>query len=374
MKKKPIFLFLVAITGVVVAAAGAFGVLAWRFARSPGSEGDREIIYEVLPGKGFNAIARDLELIGVVSNAPAFSLYARLTGARPKLKAGEYLLRTSMKPKDVTAVITSGKSIARPFTVSEGLNLFEIAAQYEAQNFGPAADFVRLARDPAFAKQLLGEEASSLEGYLFPETYQITKFTTTRELITAMVRRFESVWKDVEASSALRLKQSGSGLGPLDRHDIVTLASIVEKETGAPQERPLISSVFHNRMARKMRLQTDPTIIYGIADETGVIPKNITRADLSRPTKYNTYVITGLPPGPISNPGRDALLAAIIPAESDYLFFVSRNNGTHIFSSTYEDHAKAVRRFQLDPRARQGKSWRDLNAPQSTPPPGTGAH
>ncbi|HEY1078907.1 MAG TPA: endolytic transglycosylase MltG, partial [Bdellovibrio sp.] len=186
----------------------------------------------------------------------------------------------------------------------------------------------------------------------FPETYMLTKFTDTKTLISNMVKRFLYVYNEVAPEAQV--------LG-WPRHKVVTLASIIEKETGAPEERPLISSVFHNRMQKNMRLQTDPTVIYGKAEQTGKIEINITRADLTTPTRYNTYTITGLPPGPIANPGKEALLAAVKPAASEFLFFVSQNDGTHVFSVDYKGHESAVKRFQLDRKAREGKSWRDLN-------------
>src|SRR5262249_27482550 len=145
----------------------------------------------------------------------------------------------------------------------------------------------------------------------------------------------------------------------LPRHEMVTLASVVEKETGAPEERPMIASVFFNRLNKGMKLQSDPTIIYGIWVDTGVYKQNITKDDIERPTRYNTYTVAKLPFGPISNPGREALAAVMKPAKSEYFFFVSRNDGTHIFTRTYEDHSKAVKEFQLDPTARANKSWRD---------------
>jgi len=166
------------------------------------------------------------------------------------------------------------------------------------------------------------------------------------------------VYNEVMASSQIQDFPWAKNWG---KRQIVTLASIIEKETGAPEERPLISSVFHNRLKRGMLLQTDPTIIYGKAMLTGKIEINITRADLSKATDYNTYVISGLPPGPIANPGKESLLAAVRPASSKYLYFVSHNDGTHQFSEDYQSHVKAVQKFQLDPKARQGKSWRDLN-------------
>jgi UPF0755 protein len=173
-----------------------------------------------------------------------------------------------------------------------------------------------------------------------------------------MVKRFLFVFGEVLPQSHVQ---------GWTRHQIVTLASIIEKETGAPEERPLISSVFHNRLLKKMRLQTDPTVIYGKAEKSGKIEINITRADLLTPSRYNTYVIPALPPGPIANPGKEALLAAVNPAASGYLFFVSQNDGTHVFSEDYSAHNRAVQKFQLDRKAREGKSWRDLQNRKTVP-------
>lgn len=336
---------------LVIAIGAVIGFVALQFTQTAPSSQGTEVIYEVNPHSGFNAIAKDLEDRGLVRNATLFTAYARFTGERSKLKVGEYLLRTDMKPREVLAVITSGKSIARPFTIAEGLSTYEIADLYEKAGFGKGSVFLQLCHDKAFVQSLLGEPLDSLEGYLFPETYMITKYTDTKSLITSMVRRFLIVYNEVAPQSQIK---------GLTRHQIVTLASIIEKETGAPEERPLISSIFHNRLHKGMKLQTDPTIIYGKAEKSGKIEINITRADLTEPTRYNTYVIYGLPPGPIANPGREALLAAVKPAESPYLYFVSQNNGTHIFSAEYKDHLKAVQKYQLDPKAREGKSWRDL--------------
>lgn len=356
MKKTVIALFSVFILAIGLTALAAY--LVRDFTTRPASTQNEEVIYEVTLGKGFNGIAKELQGLGVVTNAEFFTYYARFTGQRSQLKVGEYQLNKNMNPQEVLAVITSGHSIAKPFTVSEGLNIFEIADLYESSGFGKAEEFLKLARDPAFVKSLLGQEADSLEGYLFPETYQITKFSTTRELLVSMVRRFLTVYKEIEPLA----KNS-----KMSRHQIVTLASIIEKETGANSERGLVSSIFHNRLIKGMRLQTDPTILYGMAFETGKMPTKIGRSDILRPTRYNTYVINSLPPGPISNPGREALLATLKPTLSEYLYFVSRNDGTHVFSKNYEDHNKAVRQFQLDPKAREGKSWRDLSKKPEPP-------
>jgi UPF0755 protein len=351
--KKTVLTLIVAVVvlGAIIAAGGAY--LIYDFTSKAPSSLAQEVVFEVEPGKGFNTVATELEQRGLIRNAQFFSLYARLVGDRSKLKVGEYLFRTDMKPREVLDTLISGKSLARSFTVSEGLSTYEIADVFQKQGFGTADEFLRLTRDPELIKSLLGpnENATSLEGYLFPETYMLTKFTDTKTLVSNMVRRFLHVYNEVIA-----LKQSS-----MNRTEIVTLASIIEKETGAPEERPIISSVFHNRLAKGMRLQTDPTVIYGKALHLGKIVINITKADLMTPTPYNTYTINGMPPGPIANPGREALMAAVDPAKTEYLFFVSQNDGHHVFTTSYENHVQAVQKFQLNRKAREGKSWRDLN-------------
>lgn len=356
--KKTVVVLSLAVVALLLAIGGGVAYLGYTFLNTPPNPVAQDVVYEVTQGKGFNIIAQDLERQGLVKNALFFTAYARIKGQRSKVKVGEYLLRTNMLPEEVLAMITSGKSIARSFTVSEGLSIYEIAELYQKDGFGTAVEFLSLAKDPEFVKSLLGEQQESLEGYLFPETYMLTKYTDTRTLLSNMVKRFLYVYKEVLPES---LVQGWS------RHQIVTLASIIEKETGAPEERPRISSVFHNRLLRKMRLQTDPTVIYGKAESSGKIEINITRADLLTPTRYNTYVIYGLPPGPIANPGREALLAAVKPDTSNYLFFVSQNDGTHVFSEDYKGHSQAVQRFQLDRKAREGKSWRDLKKKAASP-------
>lgn len=349
--KKAFLVLIFSVAALVLAVGGGIGYISLKFINSTPSAEAQDVVYEVRPGKGFNAIANDLEQKGLIKNATLFSIYARIKGERSKLKVGEYLLRTNMRPSEILEAIISGKSIAKSFTVSEGLSTYEIADLYEKQGFGKSSEFLALVRDRQFIQNLLGEPRESLEGYLFPETYMLTKYTDTRSLITNMVKRFLYVYAEALAQATVQ---------GWSRHQVVTLASIIEKETGAPEERPLISSVFHNRLKKKMRLQTDPTVIYGKAEKTGRIVINITRNDLVTPTRYNTYVIYGLPPGPIANPGREALLAAVKPEISPYLFFVSQNDGTHVFSEDYRGHQKAVQKFQLDRRAREGKSWRDL--------------
>lgn len=336
----------------VVSIAGAMLFVSQAFVDRPAGQDSTPITFEVKRGQSFQSVAENLEQNRLVSNAFFFTIYSRLNKGPQRLKVGEYSLSQTMTPSQVLDVITSGRSVGKPFTVSEGLNVFEIADLYEQSGFGTREEFLKLCFNKEFVKSLLGEGPESLEGYLFPETYQITKFSTTKELLKSMVANFQEAYNFIIPQSKIK---------GLSKHQIVTLASIVEKETGAPEERPLISSVFHNRLKKNMLLQTDPTIIYGIAERTKKTVFKISKKDILAPTRYNTYVIRGLPPGPIANPGRAALLATVNPELSDYLFFVSQNNGTHIFSVTYEDHNRAVKKFQLDPKAREGKSWRDLN-------------
>ncbi len=350
--KKTTLVLLSSALALILAVAAAFGYLGYQFSHSKANDQGIDVVYEVRPGVSFNMMANEFEQKGLVRSAYFFSIYARMVGERSKVKVGEYLLRTDMVPSEILKVITSGKSIERSFTISEGLNLYEISALFEKEGFGKKEDFWRLTHDRALSRNLLGEEQESLEGYLFPETYRLTKYTDARTLISNMVKRYLYVFNEVQPLGEVKT---------LNRHQVTTLASIIEKETGAPEERPVISAVFHNRLAKNMKLQTDPTVIYGKAEKTGKYEIVISRQDLLTPTRYNTYTIPALPPGPIGNPGREALLAAMKPNQSKYLFFVSQNNGTHIFSEDYQAHQKAVQRFQMNSKAREGKSWRDLN-------------
>lgn len=330
--------------------------LTFQFLFQGAGSNSQEVVFEVAPGESLTVVARNLEEKNLIKNSKLFLFYARAKNQSKSLKIGEYSLRENMTPHQVLNVITSGKSIMRSLTLSEGLNIYDIASVVELSGLASKDYFLKLVRDPKLISSLLGEEAKtqsiqSLEGYLFPDTYNFTKYETIESIVRNMVGHFLKVYSDIESHQ----KQMG-----WTRHQIVTLASIIEKETGAAWERSLISSVFHNRLQKRMRLQTDPTVIYSMTLMRGEIPKNITRADLRHPHPYNTYVISGLPPGPIANPGREALLAVIQPKPSNYLFFVSQNDGTHVFSATYEEHNKAVQTYQLNPKSRQGKSWRDL--------------
>lgn len=330
---------------VALLLAVGFGFLYLQYL-APASNRTEEVIFEIPPGANLRQVARLLSERGLIRSPWSIKIIARLSGE--KVRLGEYLLRANMSPFEILRILASGKSILHPLTIVEGLNIYEIAALVEAKGLGSAKEFLNLCRDSKLIQALLGEKRPSLEGYLFPETYGFTKFTTPEVIIRTAVQRFLTVYSSLE------------GIQGKSRHATIILASIIEKETGAPEERPLISSVFHNRLRRGMKLQTDPTVLYGMLVKTGIASLNIRRQNLTEPSDYNTYLLPALPAGPISNPGRESLQAALRPANSPYLYFVSRNNGTHIFSENYKDHVAAVQKFQLDSKAREGRSWRDL--------------
>jgi UPF0755 protein len=256
-----------------------------------------------------------------------------------------------MSPIEIFSTLTSGISAAHPITVREGENFYEIANDLEAKGLASAEHFVRLCKDPQFIASLgIFKEKlpPTLEGYFFPDTYFFNRTLTDSDMIKQMVRHFLVFWTPQIDARAKLLQMT--------QHEVLTLASIIEKETGVPDERPIISSVFHNRLKKRMKLQSDPTTIYGMWER---YEGKIHRSDLLEKNSYNTYSVKALPIGPIGNPGKEAIEAALNPANTNYFYFVSHNDGTHQFSTTIEEHNQAVRRFQIDPKAREGKSWRD---------------
>ncbi len=318
------------VLGLLAAAGGAFWV---RSLLEPVSGSEEAVAFEVPAGASLGQVARRLEDAGIVKSALGFELLARWRERAGELRAGEYALSPSLGAEQVLERLAAGRVVTHEVVIPPGLVAREIAERFEAAGLADAGEFLAAARDPGFAEEL-GVPGDDLEGYLFPETYQLARGLTARAVVRVLVEHFHDAWSEVASKAEAR---------GLSMRDAVILASIVEKETGAPEERPLIAGVFLNRLARGMRLETDPSVIYGIEDFDG----NLTRAhleDASNP--YNTYRIPALPPGPIANPGAEALRAVVEPAETEYLFFVSRNDGTHVFSRSYREHAKAVDRFQ----------------------------
>ncbi|QTA79164.1 Endolytic murein transglycosylase [Desulfonema limicola] len=288
----------------------------------------------ILQGQGLGAVSQSLTDAGIITDPFKFKLIARFKGLDKQIKAGEYLLDSSMPPLEILKIINKGKVVLYRLTIPEGYSMEQIAELVETSGFGDQKAFMQLAADPVFVSAK-GFEGKTLEGYLFPDTYYFSKNTSLESIITAMTSYFKSVFTS-------KWEERADELG-MSIHQIVTLASIIEKETGAAHERPVISSVFHNRLKKNMRLQSDPTVIYNIKDFDG----NLTKKNLQKITPYNTYKIKGLPPGPIANPGKKSLEAALWPADTKYLYFVSKGDKTHEFSTNLKDHNKAVRKYQL---------------------------
>jgi UPF0755 protein len=323
---------LITLAGLVV----VFLAITYVYFYAPASWESNSKVVTILPGMGFGDIARTLESKGVVRDRRAFYLLARLRNAILKVKAGEYEVQTNMTPSEVLAKLVRGDVIKYPITIPEGFNLFQISEVLDKAGVCSPRAFMDKARDPVFISSL-ALEGENLEGYLFPDTYNFPKGYGEEPVIRQMVSRFNAVY----APLAKRAEEMG-----LSRRAVVILASMIEKEAMDDQERPLISAVFHNRLHRGMALQSDPTAIYGMKKEKNGNEGRITRQDLMRKTPYNTYQITGLPKGPIANPGMKSLDAVLNPADVRYLYFVSKNDRTHYFSNTLEEHNRAVTRYQ----------------------------
>ena len=319
-----------------IAAGGGWWV--WQRLQAPyqGFEGAERFV-EIPQGTSTGAIGRRLAEAGVVPDTWTFRAAVWWTGRARALKAGEYRFEGLATPIDVVTQIAEGRVYSRALTFPEGLTLAEMAALFESRGFGSREDFLKAASDPSLIKDL-APSARDLEGYLFPETYLLERTATAAQLVGRMVDRFRAVWAEVTAG------QAPEDLTP---HQIVALASLVEKETAAPKERPLIAAVYRNRLRAGMAMQADPTVVYALM-RAGRYAGNIRKVDLTIDSPYNTYRFPGLPPGPIAAPGRAALEAALTPADVRYLYFVSRNDGSHAFSATLTEHNANVQRFQIE--------------------------
>jgi UPF0755 protein len=315
------FLLTLFLLALVAAGAAAWVVLA-PFGPST------ETIVDVTPGSSTTHIARQLESAGLVRSHYAFDLL-RLW-KRGTLRAGEYRFDHPASAVEVYARIARGDTYTKAVTIPEGANIFDIAAKLEDAGLGPRQGFLAVAASDTSLISDLDPAAKSLEGYLFPDTYRFSPKATPAQMAASMVHRFRA------EADQIGLKQNV--------HDVVTLASIVERETAVDDERPQVASVFENRMAAGMPLMTDPTIIYGLQLENHW-RGTIYQSDLTRPTAYNTYLHKGLPPGPIANPGAKSLLAAMTPAKTDYLYFVAAGanpQGHSIFARSLEEQNRNV--------------------------------
>lgn len=316
---------------VVVAALVVAGGVAIRALTSPYTPPPGAMLI-VREGDAFAAVAARLERAGIVRSALALRAFARFAGRDRRLQPGEYRFATPLTMAALLDILASGGS--RPeVTVPEGLTVRDVAALLARDGLGSAEDFLCLADDAEFLLAA-GVPGPQLEGYLFPDTYRFTPVMSPSEILATMVRRFhERFDTDRHRRAAAR---------GMTVNEVLTLASIVEKESALATERPVIAGVFYNRLRLGMPLQSDPTLIYAAPNFAG----DLTRADLTRPSAYNTYLVTGLPPGPIANPGLAAIDAVLAPADTPYLYFVSRNDGSHVFAATLPDHNRNVARYQ----------------------------
>lgn len=343
--KRNTYLFLVGapiVAIILVAIRIYYSAVVWKYSGP-------DVTFLIRPNENFSSINSRLAKQKLISSARLFHRYSQYKGVLNKFRAGRYIIKQDSNLLKVFDTFINEKSLTALFTIPEGKNLYEIGKMLEEKGVTNYVEFINLARDPVFAAQL-GIKGTSVEGYLYPDTYDFYSELPAEQVIRIMVNQFKKKTKDID------FKVQKFGPYKLTKEEVITMASIVEKETGDKAERPLIAGVFHNRLKKRMRLQSDPTTIYGMYERyTG----NIKRSDLLEPTPYNTYTIKALPIGPISNPGIESIKAVLEPASHNFLYFVSQNDGTHIFSETYESHQTAVNKWQRNAKNREGRSWRN---------------
>ena len=322
-----------AAAATVVAATGGAAAFVWYELHAEGPPRTAPVTITVEEGQRFAEVATDLRRLGLLRHPTLLVAWARFTRRDRDVHWGEYLVTTPLSPLELLARVTGPPDPLHALTVPEGFTVRQVLALLAASGFGSAESFRCVLDDPLF---LAAEDlpATGAEGYLFPDTYNFPLATPPERILRTMVEHFRDVF-------GADLGRRAVALG-LSEQEAVTLASIVEEETGRADERRLVAAVFLNRLKRGMPLQSDPTVLYGRGDDN----RTLTRADLTRPTAYNTYPIRGLPPAPIATPGRAALEAAVDPAPVDYLYFVARGDGSHEFSATLAAHNAAVDRYQ----------------------------
>lgn len=329
-KKRRTFAWLMAAVAIALACLAGDAVF---FLTSPASSEPAEVVVTIAAGTPLPAVANRLEQRGLVRSAFRFSLLARLQGVARRIKAGEYRLSTGLRPPELLDKLVRGEVVLHQITFPEGFTQRQVASLLESEDLASSQRLLDIATDSGFIQEL-GIPASSLEGYLFPDTYRFSRNLPEERILRTMVSRFQ---QHITAADRTRARELGLSL-----HQVVTLASIVEKETAVAEERPLIAGVFFNRLERRIPLQSDPTVIYGLDSFDG----NLTRRHLEMDTPYNTYTRRGLPPGPICNPGAASIEAVLHPASTPYLYFVAKKDGSHHFSATLRDHNAAVARHQ----------------------------
>jgi len=316
---------------LLLAVLACGGWLAWALMQSATPAGQTFVLLH--PGYSARRIATELKSAGVIRSADAFVLWHYLHH-KHSLKAGEYLFETSATSLDVHRRLVRGDVYFHTVVIPEGYNMFDIAQAIQNAGLGSSEEFVRVAMSDTALIADLAPDAKSLEGYLFPDTYEFTRTETMEDMAGAMVKQFRQVARDILISTDMT-----------DMQATVTLASIVEKETAAPDERPMVASVYQNRLAKNIPLQADPSVIYAELLQ-GSYTGALHHADMLFKSAYNTYTHPGLPPGPIGNPGKTSLEAAIHPSDTDYLYFVSNGNGHHRFAHSLEEHNRNVAAYR----------------------------
>lgn len=309
------------------------GVLLF-YALTPIDTRESLVTVEIPRGTRFTQSVDILEKVGLVRNKFLFYVLAVSKNAHGHIRAGEYEFSTSMSPMEIINKLVKGEIKAYKVTIPEDFTLKEIADRLESLKLTDKKSFMAAAHDARFLSYL-GIESTSVEGYLYPDTYIFDRTMSTKDIIKTMVHQF---WKMFTPEMRARAKELNMTI-----HEVVTLASLIGKETGFSEEKPLISAVFHNRLKKNMKLQCDPTALYNVESFDGNVKKY-----LRKKTPYNTYVVNGLPPGPIANPAIDSLRAALYPAPVNYLYFVSKRNGSHHFTSSLAAHNRAILKYQRE--------------------------
>ena len=327
---------------------GAVTLWYGRYPDQPGPSRAAAVTVEIAPGSGLAGIKKRLVAAGVIPDDIRFILLAKQLGLARLLKAGEYAFPPGATPREVLRALAEGRVVLHAITLAEGLTIHQAAEVIQTGGWGGREEFLGVLADPGVIKGF-GLTGVTLEGYLFPDTYFFAKGTPLRTMVTTMVKRMQRVLAEEEGRATLPAGVQAQPPGAdgevsprLSRHQVLTLASIIEKETALAAERPLVAKVFLNRLRTGMRLQADPTVIYGLAK----FGEPLTKADLSTPNPYNTYSQPGLPHGPICSPGRTAIVAVYHPAPLDYYYFVAQNDGSHYFSRTLDEHNRAVARYR----------------------------
>ncbi|WP_300369627.1 endolytic transglycosylase MltG [Brachyspira sp.] len=333
---KKILIILIIFTAIVSASSVAF----IQYMISPVGGDNEKVYFEIKQGEGASSIAKKLELQGLIRNSKIFLVFAKYLKYDRKLLSGYYEVNRSMSMIDIMKHLNSGKQAMVQFTIAEGKNIYEIATYLEAQGFTTKEEFLEVCHDKDILKKY-NIPSDSVEGYIFPSTYYIVKGNPTKTLVTYMIDSLYKQFPDLEE----RAKKIGRNV-----HEVLTMASIVEKEMGPLDDPKLIASAYYNRLKIDKRLEADPTTIYAMTLVKGdyIEKPNLRYDDLRMIHPYNTYKNTGLPPGPICSSGARAIEAALEPANTDYIFFVADGTGKHAFSVTYEEHVENINRYILN--------------------------